>query len=330
MDMHRKSSGAYDAAVRNKWIKDYTWFEKRNHDSEDYVIYAYENTANKVVYVGLTFDTKGRDYDHRREKRKGGDVLFKYYKSIGLPIPEMRIKMDGLNATNAQYYEDWYKKAYAEAGWKVLNIAPTGEGVSSLGYNKPIWTYDTCKEESKKYKTKIEFRKGNQSAYQVSVRKKWIDDFGFKDTHEVLCENSANAVNVTAYDKNGVCIGKWSSMQKAQEETGIRGLSGAINNPKRYTCGGYYWFKCPISDEEAKAKIEELKNGRTQSFYNGAKYKAKTVIMIDINSGVILKEFPSIKDAAIYCGCRPTSIWDCCKGRIQSSHGYKWEYKKAG
>lgn len=39
------------------------------------------------------------------------------------------------------------------------------------------WTYETCAEESKKYKTRSEFQKGTVGAYQKALRKGWLDDY---------------------------------------------------------------------------------------------------------------------------------------------------------
>ena len=39
------------------------------------------------------------------------------------------------------------------------------------------WTYETCMEESKKYKSRNEFQKGSSGAYDVARRNGWLDDF---------------------------------------------------------------------------------------------------------------------------------------------------------
>lgn len=39
------------------------------------------------------------------------------------------------------------------------------------------WTYELCKEEASKYKTRTEFEKGNQSAYVAARRNGWLNDF---------------------------------------------------------------------------------------------------------------------------------------------------------
>lgn len=114
-------------------------------------IYAYEDIGNKVVYVGLAVDVNNRHSKHKcgnvRKGVKTYDVLAKYWQSIGKPLPRPRIKMEDLDTEeDAQYYEDWYKNKYAESGWRVLNIAPTGIGKSSVGGCNRKWTEETIKE----------------------------------------------------------------------------------------------------------------------------------------------------------------------------------------
>lgn len=46
-----------------------------------------------------------------------------------------------------------------------------------MAFTKEKWTYEDCLEESKKYKTRTEFKKGCVGAYDKSCKQKWIDDF---------------------------------------------------------------------------------------------------------------------------------------------------------
>jgi len=39
------------------------------------------------------------------------------------------------------------------------------------------WTYETCRKESQKYKSRGEFSKGNPPAYQVALKNKWLDSY---------------------------------------------------------------------------------------------------------------------------------------------------------
>ena len=172
-DFSKGTSAAYRSCIENGWIDECDWLKNNMHEGDDYWIYAYEDIENKVVYVGLTW-RKERHTEHKRDKSDGAN---KYFKSIGKLLPEPMIKMDGLSAEDAQYYEDWYKKAYAKNGWKVLNKAKTGVGSSSIGGSAVKWDKNACEEEAKKYKTKTEYRKGNASAYNVAVKNKWINEW---------------------------------------------------------------------------------------------------------------------------------------------------------
>lgn len=172
-------SRAYTVASKNGWLDDYYWMRNRKHEGDDYWIYSYEDVENKAVYVGLTFRNR-RHYEHKTDET---DTVRLYFESINKPVPEPRIKMDNLNAEDAQYYEDWYKEKYAEAGWTVINKGKTGVGSSSLGNVRIKWDYEHCKEEASKYKykTKYAFQKGCGGAYGAAKRNKWLDDFCFKE-----------------------------------------------------------------------------------------------------------------------------------------------------
>ena len=42
---------------------------------------------------------------------------------------------------------------------------------------KKKWTYETCYEKAKEYKTRGEFKKGCSGAYQVARKKGWLDNY---------------------------------------------------------------------------------------------------------------------------------------------------------
>lgn len=39
------------------------------------------------------------------------------------------------------------------------------------------WNYVSCRKEAKKYKNRGQFQKGNDSAYKVSLKNNWLDEF---------------------------------------------------------------------------------------------------------------------------------------------------------
>lgn len=180
----RKYSGAYRVANENGWFKDYVWFKtpvQKPHTESDYVIYSYEDRVNKAVYVGLSNNIRQRHNVHKGGQMRRGvrkfDTVAKYFQSIGKEMPNPVIKMDGLTAQQAQYYEGWYVDGYKRAGWTIINRGKTGENTSALGGTYVKWTYDKCKEEASKYKSRNSFQNGSVGAYQVSLKNKWLDDF---------------------------------------------------------------------------------------------------------------------------------------------------------
>ena len=168
-DFMEHSSGAAAKAYKKGWMKDYTWLDKRVYKGSDYWVYAYEDKINKVVYVGLTF-RKERHTEHKGPD----DVVRKYFKNN---IPEQRVLIDGLNAEDAQYYEDWYKEKYIEDGWKVLNKAKTGVGSSSLGASNYKWNHESCYEAAKKCSSKGEFAIKYDGASRLARRMGWISEY---------------------------------------------------------------------------------------------------------------------------------------------------------
>ena len=71
-------------------------------------------------------------------------------------------------------------KAYP-AAYKIIKEMGWDELLSHMEYgyghfNKK-WDYKTCKEEASKYKTRTAFSDGNQSAYKVSQKNGWLDEF---------------------------------------------------------------------------------------------------------------------------------------------------------
>ena len=164
-----KSNGAYNKARRNGWLVDYSWLKRQSHNKEDFYIYVYVDEAKKIVYVGLSW----RKRRHSEHKRKG-DNVYKYFNG---KVPDMRIVMTDLSAEDAQYYEDWYKKAYAAQGYIVLNKAKTGVGSSSLGSSIIKWDYDTCFKAAQGYTCKSKFAKECDGAYRIAKREGWIKDY---------------------------------------------------------------------------------------------------------------------------------------------------------
>ena len=107
-----QSSGAYESAKKNNWLEKYTWLTPQKHIGDDYVVYAYIDKENHAIYVGLTWRPERRFYTHKTSVKSS---VYKFFNSIGKPVPDPIILKNGLSADLAQYYEEFFVKKYKKS-----------------------------------------------------------------------------------------------------------------------------------------------------------------------------------------------------------------------
>lgn len=73
-------------------------------------------------------------------------------------------------------------------------------------------------------------------------------------------------------------------------------------------------------DASASSRVNRLKNQRGKA--------SRPVYQYDKKSGLFIREFESIRCAAIYSDISATSINMCCNSHIKSAGGYIWSYEK--
>lgn len=128
-----------------------------------YYVYAYV-FDDGTTYVGLTKSPKRRDREHRRKSSKH-TAVFKYAKQTGSLIPNMLILESGLCAADAQKYEGLYRDNVSDD--LLLNVAPTGRGVGSVG--RPETTLTPTERRARKIECSRNYRKANPE----KIRKAW-------------------------------------------------------------------------------------------------------------------------------------------------------------
>lgn len=79
--------------------------------------------------------------------------------------------------------------------------------------------------------------------------------------------------------------------------------------------GGYYW--CYADNYENWSPKVKKKTGPA----------GRTVLQFSINNEFI-REWSSVKDAALELGISPASLSNACAGRTPTAKGYIWRYKK--
>lgn len=211
-DFAKDNSGAYDAALRKGWMKEFDWFEPKIRGSFDrnakiYVIYGYFDFQNKTCYIGLSMNIKKRHAEHKLKNRDTGkyDSAMEYFSNKYGFLPKPTLLEEELTASEAQKQEDYYIKFFSDRGYNLLNKAKAG----SLGGTFKKWTKETCYEEAKKYKTLAEFRDNANTAYSVSLENNWLEDYTWlerklvsKWTEDLCKKESKKYKTITEFREN--------------------------------------------------------------------------------------------------------------------------------
>jgi predicted GIY-YIG superfamily endonuclease len=192
-DFQNGSPKAMAAAKQHGWYHDVTSHMDYLGSLYRRAVYAWEFPDN-TVYIGLTDDTARREGEHLDPE--GRTAVSKYIKETNTN-PTLKIINDYTDVKEAQNIEKCSIDLYKNNGWTVLNKAKAG----GLGACKRIWTKDAVEQEAKKYNNRIDFKKGNRSAYVIAVREGWMDDvtkhMSYKQLQwtEELVKNIANKYN---------------------------------------------------------------------------------------------------------------------------------------
>lgn len=161
----KKSPGAFSAAYKNKWLDEVCLHMNRVGNRFKRLVYSYEFSDNHV-YVGLTHDMEERDNKHKRDKRS---KVYQHIKKANL-LPKL-ICSDYMPVEQAVELERKKVKEYKKKEFNILNIATPG-GVGG-GYIK--WTFEKCAKEALKFKTRREFARNSNSAYNSARRYGWLN-----------------------------------------------------------------------------------------------------------------------------------------------------------
>jgi len=174
-DFEKYNASAYHVAVKNKWIEEYTWLERKHkpngywtkehcyEEAKKYSTISEFKKNNNAAYVQARKNGWIDDYDWfiRKSKQSGYWTKEHCYEEAKkyLRISDF-IKNSG-GAYKQANQNNWIK----DYNWFLPSIT------------KKKWNYETCKEEALKYASLSEFRKENQSAYNVANKNKWINDY---------------------------------------------------------------------------------------------------------------------------------------------------------
>lgn len=136
------------------------------------------------------------------------------------------------------------------------------------------WTYDRCKEEALKYKTKTEFKINSNGAYHASHKNKWIDDVC---NHMVKVINSRNywtfeMCKVEADKYNDRCEFQYNSGSayvRARVNGWLDEICSHMNKPSSKPISEYTKDECNVEAKKYKTRKEFYSN--SWSYYEASK-----------------------------------------------------------
>lgn len=274
------SCGAYIAARRNGWLKDYVWMVKnRVNVLKDKVdsVYAYYFEEFNAVYIGRTIDPQRRDHEHIINIDI--DAVAKFAHEHHIPVPQMVILETDLTLEEGQDREDYWLNHYKSNGYSILNKAQTGKGKGSIGtIGAGKWNKTTTLNESKKYKTRQEFRIGSVGAYTRALKQGWIKEYSW------LTPSRNKGYNVWNYES---CYEE-ALLYESRRDFEI-GSSGAYLSAKRHGwLEEYNWF---LSKEEQLSLLWTYENCLNESkkykTYGEFKKKNRDAFLIAESNGWI-------------------------------------------
>lgn len=174
--------GGYKYALKHNLLEQMYWLKPKSLFGENAqkidCVYSYEFVPFNTVYVGRTIDINRRDKQHKNGVKS---AVYNFAKKEGINIPKMKILEENITILEGQKLEAKWVEEYLKNGWKLLNKGKCGEGCGSVGTLNTVnrkWNNINVIEESKKYKSKIQFKTNSNGAYNYARK------------HNLLCKMS--------------------------------------------------------------------------------------------------------------------------------------------
>lgn len=136
------------------------------------LIYSYYfNVDGKdYIYVGLTYDMKGRDKAHHRK----GSTVCKFCDKHNINIPPYVIETDYMDKDDASRMEGEILRKYISNGYIPINKMKTG-GLGGNTYPKEF-TINELRTIASKYKNRSEWKDAKDVAYYFAERRGLLDE----------------------------------------------------------------------------------------------------------------------------------------------------------
>jgi len=185
-DFQTENYGAYNAAKRNGWLKNYTWLEMVYPDMKPRGYWDnYQNTYDEArLYNSYRAFAKGSGAAYESALKHGWLDDYTWFKGNRRKKKEYYTyeicSEISKKCENRTQFSREYPTAYNvsnENGW-LDDYTWLGGKKRKKPERKGYWDVrENCLNESLKYTKRSEFREKSNSAYKSSVKNGWIDEF---------------------------------------------------------------------------------------------------------------------------------------------------------
>ena len=169
-EFRENSSGAYHAAQINGWLDDYDWLVKSNvkwnrescfEEAKKYKSRCEFNRKNRAAYTVARKNGWLDDYTWFENLVGKWNYETCYQEAIKYHT-RTEFSQNNPGAYDAARRNGWLNDyAFFETKRKP----------------KVYWNRETCFDEAKKYKSRIEFKENNSSGYRAALKNGWLDDY---------------------------------------------------------------------------------------------------------------------------------------------------------
>lgn len=334
-DFYTNDKNAYNAIIKHKWHELLSHFEKMGSKYKR-CVYIYKFSDN-IVYIGLTFNLKKRDSDHRR---KG--TVYKYSCENNVEIPKPIQITDYINFSVASQIECDLIDEYKNNGFFLLN-KNKGGGLGGMVTITDI-SKKECLEKAKLCKNITEFKQKYYSLYTFSCQN------GFEnEIREILFFDRKRKVCV--FDVDGNLIEVIDSLRECEKKYQIKSLSEVckVMGYRKKLKFVYYDDWCNMNKPHKIETLNEYKkkstlktitkrNARYKLYGNPQSNKKRSIKQRIKTSKPIVMLTLNMEIVDILCGVSFAyekynfpksflkSVYGIMNDENKTCYGYKWFY----
>ena len=171
-EFEKNSSGAYAAALRNDWLKEYTWFMIRNNwdkqtcynEAKKYKTRGDFCKGCRGAYIKSLNEGWIEEYTWLKSRQNVLAGYWDNYEHCYEEAQKYKNRRQFMRGCRGAYFRAWKNGWLDDYTWFETN---------RMNY----WNRDTCMEEAKKCTSKKEFKSRANGAYQLAYKEGWLNDY---------------------------------------------------------------------------------------------------------------------------------------------------------